>query len=115
MSATATIDRPVTIRLNPADNVVVSRADLLPGAKPADEGVTCLDRIPRGHKAATRRIAEGEPVRKYNQVVGFASEDLAPGSHVHVHNVEMHDFDRDYAFGRDARATDYVPAAERAT
>ena len=115
MSAAVTIDRPVTIRLNPADNVVVSRVDQMPGAVLPDEVVTCIDRIPRGHKVATRPIGKGEPVRKYNQVIGFATEDLPPGSHVHVHNVEMHDFARDYAFGQDAKPTDYVPEAERAT
>src|SRR4051794_846729 len=41
---------PLTIRLSPADNVVVARAELLPGAPIAGTNVTCLDRIPRSHK-----------------------------------------------------------------
>src|SRR3954454_5403182 len=60
--------RPV-IRLHPADNVVIARATLLPGA-PAGDGVTAAQRIPPGHKIAVRPIGEGEPVLKYNQIIG---------------------------------------------
>jgi len=103
--------RPV-IRLHPADNVVIARATLLPGA-PAGDGVTAAQRIPPGHKIAVRPIGEGEPVLKYNQIIGFATRPIAPGEHVHVHNMGMGDFDKDYAFGVDAKPTDYV--AEPAT
>ena len=54
-------------------------------------------------------------MRKYNQIIGFAREDIAPGQHVHVHNVELHDFARDYAFGADVRPTAFVPEDERAS
>src|SRR4030095_3268312 len=44
--------------------------------------------------------------------IGFATEDMAPGTHIHTHNCVMGDFERDYAFCADARPTDYVtPAA----
>src|SRR3954452_5228374 len=69
--------RPV-IRLHPADNVVIARATLLPGA-PAGDGVTAAQRIPPGHKIAVRPIGEGEPVLKYNQIIGFATRPIAPG------------------------------------
>jgi altronate hydrolase len=105
----------LTIRLSPADNVVVARAELLPGAPIAGTNVTCVDRIPRSHKVTVVPVAKGEAIRKYDQVIGFATTDIEPGRHVHVHNVEMHDFARDYAFGADTRPTDYVPEAERAT
>src|SRR5690606_33090585 len=103
------------IRLHPADNVVVARVELRSGVRLEAEGVTVRDPIPAGHKVATRPIARGEPVRKYDQIIGFASEDIAPGDHVHVQNVEMHVFARDYAFGADARPTAFVAAARRAT
>ncbi len=45
------------------------------------------ERIPPGHKVATRAIAPGEPVRRYSQVIGFATRDDRPGDHVHVHNL----------------------------
>lgn len=100
------------IRLHPADNVVIARATLLPGA-PCGGGVTATQRIPPGHKIAVRPIKEGEPVRKYNQIIGFATRPIAPGEHVHVHNMGMGNFDKDYAFGVDAKPTEYF--AEPAT
>src|SRR6185437_5463944 len=103
---------PLTIRLNPADNVVVARVDLLPGTEV--EGVAVRTPVPAGHKLATAPIAAGEPVRKYGQILGFASETITPGEHVHTHNLAMGDFARDYAFGADARPTAYVPEPERA-
>ncbi len=36
-----------------------------------------------------RAIAQGEPVRRYNQIIGFASKPIAPGEHVHTHNLDM--------------------------
>ena len=79
----------LTVRLHPNDNVVTARIDLLPNTAVAGEDVACAARIPAGHKVATRPIAKGEPVRKYDQIIGFASADIAPGEHVHMHNVEM--------------------------
>ncbi|MDP6361048.1 MAG: UxaA family hydrolase, partial [Planctomycetota bacterium] len=35
-----------------------------------------------------------------------------PGDHVHVHNVEVRDFGRDYGFCEDVRSVDYVPDDE---
>ncbi|GBD44213.1 Galactarate dehydratase (L-threo-forming) [bacterium HR40] len=104
-----------TIRLHPADNVVVARHRIAAGSDIRQEQVRTLADIPAGHKLATRPIGRGEPVRKYNQIIGFASTDIAPGEHVHTHNVEMRDFSRDYAFGADVRPTAYVPESERRT
>jgi len=100
---------PLTIRLNPADNVVVARADLLPGTEIAGENVRARTHVPAGHKIATAPVSAGEAVRKYGQILGFA---IAPGEHVHTHNMAMGDFARDYAFGVDARPTE--PAAATA-
>jgi altronate hydrolase len=68
--------------------------------------------IPPGHKVATRAIAVGEPVRRYNQIIGFASKPIAAGEHVHTHNLVMGDFERDYAFGADIKPQ---PARRQAT
>jgi altronate hydrolase len=108
-------DAPLTVRLNPADNVVVARLDILEGTPLAGERVVTAERIPAGHKLATRPIAQGEAVRKFNQIIGFASQDIAPGRHVHVQNCRMQDFARDYAVGQDVRPTDYVPEDQRPT
>ncbi|MEP6147440.1 MAG: UxaA family hydrolase, partial [Nisaea sp.] len=105
----------LTVRLNPADNVVTSRSEIGANVKIPEEMVATLAPIPQGHKIATRRIGVGEPVKKYNQVIGFATEDIRPGGHVHTHNVAMQEFERDYAFCMDRTETDLIPEAERAT
>ncbi len=104
-----------TIRLHAADNVVVARADIAPGREIPGEGVRALEAIPAGHKLVTAPIAKGEAVRKYDQIIGFATEDLAPGRHAHVETVEMRDFARDYAPGEAVKPTDYVAEAQRAS
>ncbi|KAA0679089.1 UxaA family hydrolase [Azospirillum brasilense] len=106
----------LTIRLHPADNVVVAGADLPEGTPLPDTDIAARTTIPSGHKVAVQAIAVGEPVRKYNQVIGFATAPIEPGDHVHVHNIGMGDsFERDHAFGADSHPTDFVPEAERAT
>jgi altronate hydrolase len=103
----------LTIRLHPDDDVVIARGQLVGGTKLLDEEVTVTGLVPPGHKVATRAIAQGQPLKRYNQIIGFASRDIAPGEHVHLHNLAMGAFDRDYAFGADARPTQFVdpPAA----
>ncbi|MCH9000343.1 MAG: altronate dehydratase [Proteobacteria bacterium] len=103
----------LTIRLHAADNVVVARADILPGTQVPAEGVSALDHIPAGHKLTTAPIAKGEAVRKYDQIIGFAAEDLAPGRHAHVDTVELHAFERDPAPGSEAKPTRYFDAADQ--
>jgi altronate hydrolase len=102
----------LTIRLHADDDVVIARQQLVGGTKLMDENVTVVGLIPPGHKVATRAIAKGAPVKRYNQIIGFASRDIAPGEHVHLNNLQMGTFDRDYAFGVDVKPTQYVtPAA----
>ncbi len=102
----------LVIRLHPADDVVIARAQLVGGTRLLDEDITVSGLVPPGHKVATRAIKAGAPVRRYNQIIGFASRDIAPGEHVHLNNLAMGDFERDYAFGADARPTQYItPAA----
>ncbi|QYR23313.1 UxaA family hydrolase [Paenibacillus sp. sptzw28] len=50
--------------------------------------VEALDNIQFGHKIAIKPIAAGSQVRKYGEVIGQATEEIAVGRHVHVHNVE---------------------------
>ena len=102
-----------TMHLNAIDNVVIARAEIPEGTNLPDRGVIAVRRIPRGHKMAIAAIAKGSPILRYGQVIGFASADIAPGDHVHVHNCEIHDFARDHAFGVDARPTDVHPAPRR--
>ena len=102
------------MRLSPVDNVVIAVARVEPG-QAGYEGIAAAARIPFGHKMAIQPIAPGEPVRKFGQIIGFAKGAIAPGDWVHEHNVVMHDFERDYQFGVDARPEPILPVAEQAT
>ncbi len=95
------------IRLDGDDNVVTATRGLAAGH--AVEGVVTTGLIPSGHKIATRAIARGDQIRKYAQFIGLASEDIAPGAHVHTHNTEFRNTDVDYEFGTDMRPV--VPAS----
>jgi altronate hydrolase len=103
----------LTIRLNPADDVVIARVDVPAGTLLVQEGnVRVAMKVPAGHKIATRDVKSGVPVRRYNQIIGFATRDIRAGDYVHVHNIAMGTFERDYAFGADAKPTQYIaPAA----
>ncbi|MDH5541253.1 MAG: altronate dehydratase family protein, partial [Rhizobacter sp.] len=103
-----TVPQRSYIRIHPADDVVIARHQLFGGTLLAGEGVTVSGLIPPGHKIAVRAIAPGQPVRRYNQIIGFATRDIHAGEHVHVHNIAMGDFDRDYAFCADAKPTEFV-------
>ncbi|PLZ03879.1 galactonate dehydratase [Burkholderia sp. WAC0059] len=109
-----TIAGPV-IRLHPDDNVVVARVDVSIGTPVPSEDFVSRSQVAAGYKIAARRIRKGEPVRKYNVVIGFAAVDIEPGTMVHGHNLEFREFDRDYAFGADYRPTEYLPPHEQAT
>ena len=104
-----------TIRLSPADNVVVARNALRSGTAISEEGVTTVDAIDPGHKIATRLIKRGDTVRKYDQIIGIAEADIQPGQHVHTHNLRMDDFDRDYQFCQGVKKLNYRSETERAT
>lgn len=104
---------PRTLRLDSRDNIAVAVDALAAGM--SAQGVTASARIPRGHKMATAKIAKSEPVRKFGQIIGFATEDILPGQHVHTHNCGFAAFERDYAFCQDAREELLLPPEARAT
>lgn len=103
------------IRLDPANTVVVAREDIRKGTRIDSEGLTALADIPAGHKLATRALRRGEPVLKYATVIGYAGEDLAPGTYLHTHNVLVDEIQKDYRFGQDYRPAQLLPQAERET
>ena len=90
-----------TVRLDPSDTVVSAIRPLEVGA--TVEGMTTLAMIPRGHKVATVLMPKGAPIRKYAQIIGYASEDIAAGAHVHTHNAEFRNTDLNYEFSTDLR------------
>ncbi|TMQ14515.1 MAG: altronate dehydratase [Deltaproteobacteria bacterium] len=79
-----------TLRLHPDDDVVIAKLRLAAGTtvETGAGSVTLAADIPAGHKIAVRPRAAGQPIRRYGQVVGFATAAIAPGDHVHKHNLE---------------------------
>jgi altronate hydrolase len=117
MSSTASpfwpANGPRTLHLNPKDNVIVAVDGLDKGV--SARGTTALARIPRGHKLAAAKIAKGQPVLKFGQIIGFASSDILPGDHVHTQNCSFAAFERDYAYAKDAKTETILPVEQQAT
>ncbi|MDQ3702156.1 MAG: UxaA family hydrolase [Chloroflexota bacterium] len=89
-----TSERRLVHVLHAADNVATALVEIPAGTTVAveQEGqqttVTVGTVVPFGHKLAQSAIPRGQPVIKYGEVIGLATQDIAPGEHVHVHNVE---------------------------
>ncbi|CAG9172655.1 UxaA family hydrolase [Cupriavidus respiraculi] len=114
MNPTPANSANAVVRLHPNDNVVIAKGDLSLGQTLPELALRVRAQVPAGHKIAACAIAAGTPVRKYDTVIGVADRDIAPGDHVHSHNLKLVDFYRDPAFCQDVRPVDYVPEAERA-
>ena len=99
------------IRLDRADTVVTATRILALGT--LVDGVLTTAQIPSGHKVATIQMALGDPVRKYSQLIGYASCDIMPGDHVHTHNVDFRNTAMEYEFSTDLRLM--PPAAKQDT
>ena len=87
----------VLIQLHANDNVAIASRDVARNTRIGSEqgdGVL-LEPVPLGHKVAVRPIASGEPIIKFGQWIGFATEPIAIGRWVHSHNLEAGEFARD--------------------
>ncbi|MGR4867514.1 galactarate dehydratase [Variovorax sp. LARHSF232] len=81
---------PHRIQVHPADNVAIVANDggLKAGAV-FDDGLALVDNVPQGHKVALEDLAEGEAIRRYNVVIGYALKALPRGSWVHERLMRM--------------------------
>lgn len=84
------------LRIDAADDVATALCPLPAGHVPTighpdggtQTGPALKADLRRGHKFALRAVAEGETVRKYGAEIGVATDAIAPGDHVHLHNLE---------------------------
>ena len=85
--------------LAPEDNVAVACTTLEAGTVLEVGGARLKleRRVTTGHKVARRPIRAGEKVVKYGAPIGSATRDIAPGAHVHTHNLK----------------SDYIPTYDR--
>lgn len=82
------------LQLHPNDPVAIVLADVAPGDAVRIRNtdgrtweIAARQSVPFGHKIALQAIREGDPVRKYGEVIGVASRPINSGEHVHVHNL----------------------------
>jgi altronate hydrolase len=89
------MDNPLLI-LREEDDVGIARSHIPAGSRLVGRGVqfAAATAILPGHKVAVRTIEPDAPVHKYGQVIGFARGRIAPGDHVHTHNLAVRDFSR---------------------
>jgi altronate hydrolase len=107
----------MAVVLDPADDVAIAKEMLAPGTVLVTESgaVRVCQAVPAGHKVALRAVGRTKPVRRYGQVIGFANGDIAPGEHVHSHNLGVGDraLELDHGVGAGCAAVALVPEAER--
>ena len=103
------------VHLRPEDNVAVAARTIPAGQRLAfgADTFTAAVRVGLGHKLALRPVRKGEAVTKYGQIIGFASQEIAPGELVHTHNLGAELFERDYAYCRDCPPPQPPPAEYR--
>ena len=78
------------IVLADSDNVGTVISDVHPGTDVVakDTQLAVRDAIPFGHKIALSPIKAGDVVMKFGVPIGRAKTAIAPGEHVHIHNIE---------------------------
>ena len=106
--------RDRALLLHPDDDVVIAKAPVACGTvlESPGERLTVGADIRPGHKIARHARAVGEPVRRYGQVIGFATRPIATGDHVHTHNLAVGELHQAYEVGTDVRPVAYYPPAE---
>lgn len=97
--------KSATLRLHPLDDIMIAKGPLAAGTMIETEAglVPLASAVGAGHKIAFRARAEGEPIHRYGQIIGFASHPIRPGEHVHTHNIHGGELDQRYEVGRDVR------------
>ena len=83
------------LTLTPKDDVGIARQTVPVGTWLEEEQITVLSEIPAGHKIALHACNVGDAVKRYGQIIGFATQPIKPGEHVHMHNLGMGDVERD--------------------
>jgi hypothetical protein len=90
---------PALLLLHPDDNILVARRDIAAGEPVEIDGqaVSMPAAIELGHKVARRALAADTRVLKYGAPIGSMKIAVAPGEHVHLHNLR----------------SDYLPSTSR--
>ena len=88
--ATVPAFEPRYIRLDTNDNVAIVVNDFgLPAKTQFPCGLELRNFVPQGHKVALADIAEGAPIRRYNEVIGTAARPILAGEWVDEARIQM--------------------------
>jgi len=101
------------IRLHPEDHCIVALRKFTKGEliRLSDQVSVSLNKdIPPGHKVAVVSRQAGQPIFKYGWSIGVATCDVAPGDHIHDHNLKCH-----HVLDYDGLASDTPSAPEKLT
>lgn len=76
--------------MSPLDNCLIARVALAAGSTVEIEGrpVLLTEDIGLGHKIARVALAPGDKVLRYGAIIGTVTQPIAPGGHIHTHNLE---------------------------
>ena len=81
---------PLTIRMQPRDNVaIVANHGGLPAGTVLPDGLCLRDAVPQGHKVALVEIPANGAVLRYGIAIGYALKDIPAGSWVHERLLQM--------------------------
>jgi altronate hydrolase len=107
----------VVLRLQSEDHVGVLKKTVKGGTVllNGSSSLSVVATIPAGHKIALLSVADGEPVRKYGQIIGFAQGDISPGEQVHSHNLVCKEYEREHKYCVDYQPTEFYPENDRRT
>lgn len=87
-------EEPRALLMRPSDNVLTALTRIPEGEvvrwqrDGVQQSTIALQIIPFGHKLACADIRAGDPVVKYGEPIGRATQDIRAGQHVHTHNTE---------------------------
>ena len=105
----------VVLRLREGDHVGVLKKTVKADTELANRNgsITTAVTIPAGHKIALEAVVDGEALRKYGQIIGFAEGDIAAGEHVHSQNLVCRDYEREHGRrGFSQVTTEQVPLSQ---
>ena len=85
-------EQPRYIKLNERDNVAIVVNDFgLPAGSRFACGLELRAFVPQGHKTALVDIAEGAPILRYGEVIGYAASPILAGEWVDEARIQMPD------------------------
>ena len=112
MTETPLTDKAIII--DPRDNIAVAKVSIGLGSVLSLNGtkISITQTVPPGHKIALRPIAKGEAIIRYGEIIGAATQDIAQGDTVHVHNMTIDNLTRQYENCAAYKPIDFFPESD---